>query len=165
MANADLGVGGVGKEKITFYKAGVVDIQKIRDLLDEKEVTRKELASLLGVSVITITAKLTDRSGISNRDVEKLANLFSVEPEDLIKKENIGEVFAVERRPDISKVDVELLKEKITEFDYLLKDVAEVIGLAPTDFYARLGKRVRFRHQELEELEDLFFLEEGELLK
>ena len=44
------------------------------------------------------------------------------------------------------------------------KDIAEVLSFTTENTKYKVQGRVRFRYSELKELEDLFFLEEGELL-
>lgn len=49
--------------------------------------------------------------------------------------------------------------------DYDIDELAEVVGIPFEEMELKVTGRLHFKKSELEELEDLFFLEEGELIK
>ena len=64
----------------------------------------------------------------------------------------------------VDRVDYDRLHELIKQTGAKNKDLAELLRFTPETISHKLTKRTRFRFTELETLEDLFFLEEGELL-
>ena len=64
----------------------------------------------------------------------------------------------------IDRVDYDRLRAVIKQTGTKNTDLAELLGFTTETISHKLTKRTRFRFTELEILEDLFFLEEGELL-
>ena len=63
------------------------------------------------------------------------------------------------------KVDYFKIRLKIREFGLKTVDLAEVLDITSVAVNNKLRKASRFRDSEIELLEDLFFLDEGELIK
>lgn len=66
---------------------------------------------------------------------------------------------------EYEKVDYEHLIGLIKKYKYTHKEIGEVIEGSESKVYQKLNQRSRFSENELAELEDLFFLEKGKLLK
>lgn len=64
-----------------------------------------------------------------------------------------------------SDVDYDKIHDLIKRFKYSVADLSEVLGVCTMTVYGKLRRKNRFRYSELEELEDLFFLEPSELLR
>ena len=61
-------------------------------------------------------------------------------------------------------VDVERLKALIKEYGYTNREIAHHINATDNVIWRKLNRRSRWTMDELEVMEDLFFLDEGELL-
>jgi DNA polymerase II small subunit/DNA polymerase delta subunit B len=66
---------------------------------------------------------------------------------------------------DYDKVDYLKIRMKMREFDTSKSDIAQVLDITPQSVNSKLRKASKFRDLEIELLEDLFFLNEGELIK
>ena len=66
---------------------------------------------------------------------------------------------------DHDKVDCLKIKIKMNEFKLKTTDLAEVLDISRVAVNQKLRGYSRFRDSEIELLEDLFFLDEGELIK
>lgn len=81
------------------------------------------------------------------------------------KGSNIWEIVSKRECIDFGEVDNDKILSLLKEFDYTQNEIAQLLGIAKSAVSARLRDTLRWREPEIEELEDLFFLEEGELLK
>lgn len=66
---------------------------------------------------------------------------------------------------DTDKVDYFKIRLKMNEFDTSISDLSEVLDITTVATRNKLKQASRFRDSEIELLEDLFFLDEGELIK
>lgn len=81
-------------------------------------------------------------------------------------KDYKGWTFTKKTKPyAYAEVDYDKLKEKLKEFGLKYKDLAEVLEVTPMTISKKIQKNSRFKNVEIELLEDLFFLDEGELIK
>ncbi len=65
----------------------------------------------------------------------------------------------------VAWVNVEKIKHYADEYGYTYTDLAEILNLSYPNVKNRMARRNRFTRDEVELLEDLFFLDEGELIK
>ncbi|MCC5894859.1 MAG: helix-turn-helix transcriptional regulator [Alkalibacterium sp.] len=65
----------------------------------------------------------------------------------------------------INTANLAKLKQKKEERGYTLKELGEVLNVSEHSFSRKMEGYIRFTKDEIRELEDLFFLEEGELIK
>lgn len=77
----------------------------------------------------------------------------------------IWEIIRVDRSLERGTVDNDRILKLMTEFDYSRKELAEVVGISYTGLNQKLIETNKWKATELEIVEDLFFLDEGELLK
>ena len=106
------------------------------------EGTANELAELTGMTA-TYIRSLVNRPKVKKWTVER-------------------KVSKLEAFIDIEKVNYNHLAELMKEHNYKPAEIENVTGML--NIYHKLAKRSRFQYTDIELLEDLFFLEEGELL-
>lgn len=66
---------------------------------------------------------------------------------------------------DYAEVDYRRIQLEMAKLGTTVTDMAEIFGIKYAPAWNRLNKKTRFRYGELEELEDLFFLDKGTLIK
>ena len=66
---------------------------------------------------------------------------------------------------DSTEVYYRRIQLEMAKLGTTVTDVAEIIGINYGPAWNKLNVRTRFRYSELEELEDLFFLDKGTLIK
>lgn len=80
-------------------------------------------------------------------------------------KTNPNLKWKVLRKNNFVDTDIFKIVLKMNEFGYETKDLAEALGITETSVRNKLYGKTRFWKSEVEELEDLFFLDDGELIK
>lgn len=61
-----------------------MDTNKLKGKIAEEEMTQKELAFRLGITVKTLNAKLNDRSRITIREADKMSKILKIaNPSDI----------------------------------------------------------------------------------
>lgn len=66
---------------------------------------------------------------------------------------------------DYTEVDYRRIILEMAKRGSNATDISEIIGVKPGTASVKLNRKMRFRYSEIEELEDLFFLDEGTLIK
>ena len=74
-------------------------------------------------------------------------------------------VVKIDELERVEWVNVEKIKHCLDEYGYTYTDLAEILELSYQGVKNRMAERTRFTRDEIELLEDLFFLDEGELIK
>lgn len=74
-------------------------------------------------------------------------------------------VVELDDEPYFVNVDLDKLQKKEEEFEYKHREMAEVLGISEPTFSNKFIGKHRFTKGEAQELEDLFFLDEGTLIK
>lgn len=105
-----------------------------------KTGTKQELADYSGLSVSTIYSYASSTC----RDIWDVIPIDEFVPKHL--------------------VDIERLEVLLAEYGYSKQEVAASLGITGAAIGNKLRKRARFRESELAYIEDLLFLEEGELV-
>lgn len=100
---------------------------------------------------------------------EELAELTGRSPATLksvhSRGSRIWEIIRLDVTIPKGTVDNQKILNLIDTLGYTRHEVAEVVGITYSGFNQKLKEYNPWRETEIEELEDLFFLEEGELLK
>lgn len=78
---------------------------------------------------------------------------------------SIWEIVRVDYSLEKGTVDNDRILDLLQEFDYSRKELAEIVGISYTGLNQKLIETNPWRVTELEKVEDLFFLEEGDLIK
>ncbi len=66
---------------------------------------------------------------------------------------------------DYDEVDNRRIQLEMAKLGTTVSDIAEIFGINYDTAWNKLNEKTRFRYSELEELEDLFFLDKGTLMK
>ena len=66
-----------------------MNLQKVKQLMKDQDLTVYALSKRTGISQATIAQWLHGRNGASVTSLQKLANYFNVPIEELIKKEEV----------------------------------------------------------------------------
>ena len=66
---------------------------------------------------------------------------------------------------DYAEVDYRKINSEMAKHNSHISDIAEIFGINYDTAWNKLNEKTRFRYSELEELEDLFFLDKGTLIK
>lgn len=105
--------------------------------------------------------ELSAKTGLRAKYIEELSC-----PSKNIKKWQVDKL--ITRRDqfaDFDEVDYARLKELIRENNYNSIELAELLEVHPMTVDYKLKKDIRFQYKEIETLEDLFYLDDGELLR
>lgn len=107
---------------------------------------------------------------IAEGTAKELAEIDGVQPDTIrfyatpAYRKRSG-VKAVVKLNDLVKADLDKLRKLVDEHGYSRKDLSRVLNIRQNTLNQKMVGIIPFRILEIEELEDLFFLNEGELLK
>jgi len=103
------------------------------------------------------TSKIANETGMSESTIFNYCDSDKSYKGWVIKKKT--------RSYDYHQVDYEKIKSNMKEFGLKHRDLAEVLDVATITLSKKMQQISRFKNTEIELLEDLFFLDEGELIK
>lgn len=107
---------------------------------------------------------------VAKGTVKELAELLNVSPKTIHTYTNESaqprhrKVLPLHEKQNYVLADLEAIQAKRKEFGYKHKELAEALELNEKTYYTKIVGKHRFTDTEIEELEDLFFLDEGTLL-
>jgi len=108
---------------------------------------------------------------ISSGDLNKVAKETGLSPTSLTLYANqytdIAEGWRVKRLDRTiphGRIDIQRINTLMSIHKYTIRELASVIGIKPHELRYKLEQHRKFRESELSKIEDLFFLNDGELL-
>lgn len=134
-----------------------VDLGKIWLMRKLQKHTLKDVAAFLDISKSVVDQKFTGSMGFTEREVGLLEELYVLEQ---------GELYNINTRSkEPMEVNYQRLDELREEYGYSYKELGGHIGVGSNGMKLKCQGVSPVRDYELEVFEDLFFLDEGELIK
>ena len=136
---------------------GHIDNYKLFSVRQELGIRLYEMAQLTGIDRFKYNRIERGLEQVKVSELDRIAEMLGREPEDFLIK-------AYERGVSKMNVDLKLLRAKILEYQYPISEIAELMELKSMTLHRKVLGVTEFTKPQVEFLEDLFFMEPGELI-
>ena len=101
-------------------------VSRLRELLDEKEITQKELSSRIGVSEVTVSRYLSGDRTPRTDVINSISNFFNVSADYLLGNSDIRNPY--KEAPEKTEEDIDLWLSKTDGYKELPEEDRELIS-------------------------------------
>lgn len=101
-------------------------VSRLRELLDEKEITQKELSSRIGVSEVTVSRYLSGDRTPRTDVINSISNFFNVSADYLLGNSDIRNPY--KEAPEKTDEDIDLWLSKTDGYKELPEEEREIIS-------------------------------------
>lgn len=101
-------------------------VSRLRELLDEKEITQKELSSRIGVSEVTVSRYLSGDRTPRTDVINSISNFFNVSADYLLGNSDIRNPY--KEAPENTDEDIDLWLSKTDGYKELPEEDRELIS-------------------------------------
>ena len=92
--------------------------EKIKELREQHEMTQRQLAALLEIDVALYNRFEKGERKMKRDMVEKLASIYSLPSDELIKYWLAGQVYSILMEEELAREVISIVAEDITEYGY-----------------------------------------------
>lgn len=92
--------------------------EKIKELREQHEMTQRQLAALLEIDVALYNRFEKGERKMKREMVEKLASIYSLPSDELIKNWLAGQVYSILMEEELASEAISIVAEDITEYGY-----------------------------------------------
>ena len=158
--------------KLALSHRKISPFQNLLTEMNTRQIKYFELAELLGVSSVTISNKMHGRNRFTEKDANKISEIFNLPAEYLmertdglpatISKSEVNIKVSVAKRGDspLKNLQNEMDKRNITQ-----RSLGRLMGICKTSIYARMNGKVKFKANEIHKLVEIFNLPAEYLLQ
>ena len=92
--------------------------EKIKELREQHEMAQRQLAALLEIDVALYNRFEKGERKMKREMVEKLASIYSLPSDELIKYWLAGQVYSILMEEELAREVISIVAEDITEYGY-----------------------------------------------